>query len=321
MSYDPEPEIEGYLGQLSAAAHDLPQGRRRELLSEIEQHIRQALAGTQCENRSEMLALLKHVGDPAEIAAAADDNADASIERRPSVIASLRRRPRKLILTLVALTLIVLAVGFAVWTQTGAYQPLGFAPAYVLPAGAVNTVGENEHGALVGYNKYGHPFFGVTIENTGQFTVRVLGNGRYGAALPVFRAWSARLLMARYTALNTRVRGPFGFQGHAWKREPLQPFQPVDLAPGEIVMLLWLGVWHDCQDKFGPSGTTEPPSSLPIKYSFLWKTATASIPLPGGLTLAPQGHNPRTGCHHQPVAAVRSSATPGLPQDLNNLTG
>ena len=50
MSYDPEPEIKYYLKRLSKAARDLPRARRRELLSEIEQHIRDALLETPVHN-------------------------------------------------------------------------------------------------------------------------------------------------------------------------------------------------------------------------------------------------------------------------------
>jgi uncharacterized membrane protein len=78
VSYDPEPEIKGYLARLASEAHDLPKARRRELLSEIEQHIRQALAETPCANQAEMLTLLDQVGDPAEIATAASDQPEAS---------------------------------------------------------------------------------------------------------------------------------------------------------------------------------------------------------------------------------------------------
>src|SRR5207253_2985028 len=96
-----------YLERLSDVARDLPKARRRELLGEIELHIRMALSRTPCANRDEMIALLEQVGDPAEIAAAANDQADASL---PGTIASLRtRRPRKAILALVVLTLIALA--------------------------------------------------------------------------------------------------------------------------------------------------------------------------------------------------------------------
>lgn len=307
MSYDPEPEIKHYLGRLSRAARDLPRPRRRELLSEIELHIRMALARTPCANRDEMVQLLERVGDPAEIAAADNEQADASL---PGGIASLRtRRPRRLVLALVALVVIGLAIGAAAWTQS--YQPLAFAPADVLMADSVNTLGENGHGAWVGYRKGigggpHRPFFGVTIQNTGPFTVRVVGLGRYGPALPVLRGWSSRLLMAQ----GTFVQEPLGpstnpirdtngriVRRRAWKRGPLQSFHPVDLAPGQIVMIAFEGVWHmDCHPV--TVGTTTPPRTFPVRYSFLWKTTTTQIPLPGGLTIDPANHHPYTDCHH-----------------------
>ena len=78
MSYDPEPEIKDYLERLSRAAHGLPMTRRTELVSEIEQHIRQELSQSPCADRDEMLALLQQVGDPDEIAAAAVNSAASS---------------------------------------------------------------------------------------------------------------------------------------------------------------------------------------------------------------------------------------------------
>jgi|tagenome__1003787_1003787.scaffolds.fasta_scaffold20910961_3 uncharacterized membrane protein len=71
MTYNPEPEIEHYLKRLSKAARDLPRARRRELLSEIEQHIRETLIETPVHNEAEMLTLLDRLGEPEEIAAAA----------------------------------------------------------------------------------------------------------------------------------------------------------------------------------------------------------------------------------------------------------
>jgi hypothetical protein len=309
VSYDPEPEIQDYLERLSAAAHDLPESRRDELLGEIEEHIRQAAAEKRATNRDEMLALLAQVGDPAEIAAAAHDPADASVAPR-------RRRSRKLVIALAVLAVVIaLAAGGAAWAWT--YQPLAFAPADVLPANSVNTYGEDDHGALVGYNRHGHPFFGVTLKNTGHFTVRVLGNAEDGAPLPLFRSWSSRLLGARYVKADkphcsVRERVPLAC---TLKLGPLKPFTPVNLAPGQTVMLLWLGVWHDCRLSV-VRGTTTPPRTLPVRYSFLGKTSTAQIPFPGGLTIAPPHHNAACG---KSIASGRG--TPDLPKDLNAMTG
>ena len=72
MTYNPEPEIEHYLNRLANTARDLPRTRRRELVAEIEQHIRDALIETPVANEAEMLTLLDRLGDPDEIARAAN---------------------------------------------------------------------------------------------------------------------------------------------------------------------------------------------------------------------------------------------------------
>jgi uncharacterized membrane protein len=71
MTYNAEPEIKHYLKRLSKAARNLPSARRRELLSEIEQHIRETLAETPVASEAEILTLLDRLGDPDEIATAA----------------------------------------------------------------------------------------------------------------------------------------------------------------------------------------------------------------------------------------------------------
>ena len=71
MTYNPESEIQQYLKRLSKAAGDLPRAQRRELLVEIEQHIRESLVEEGVKSKAEMLTLLDQLGDPDEIAAAA----------------------------------------------------------------------------------------------------------------------------------------------------------------------------------------------------------------------------------------------------------
>jgi uncharacterized membrane protein len=78
MTYNPEPEIKAYLKRLSKAAHNLPRARRRELVSEIEQHIRERLIEKTVDNRAETLTLLDRLGDPDEIAAAASGQSEAT---------------------------------------------------------------------------------------------------------------------------------------------------------------------------------------------------------------------------------------------------
>jgi hypothetical protein len=211
------------------------------------------------------------------------------------------------------LLILIAALVAVFWVRS--YQPIAFAPAQVLSADSLNTVGEGGHGALVGYSDGiggpNRPFFGVTLENTGSFTVHVLGIGKYAPSLPLFRGWSTRLLMAQgqfvqrviHTAPATEVskgtttveKGSVIRQS-VWKPRRLRPFQPIDLAPGQAVMIVLRGVWHmDCHPV--PPGATTSSVSFPVQYSFLWKTTTVQLPLPSGLTIDPPNHHPYTDCH------------------------
>ena len=197
--------------------------------------------------------------------------------------------------------ILIAAIVAAVWIQS--YQPLTVANTDVVPAGSYNTVGENGQVAWVGYRKGigrgpNRPFFGVTLRNSGPFTVRLEEpTGRYGPDLPVMRGWSSRLLMAPYTRVKeTNPILARQDHGYTWKQGTLEPYHPTDLAPGQIVMIAYQGVWHDCQLNV-PAGVSSPPTSLPISYSFLWKKATARIPFPGGLTIVPPNHHPNQDCH------------------------
>lgn len=280
MSYDPEPEIKHYLERLSSAAHDLPKARRRELLSEIEEHIRQALAQTPCANRDEMRTLLEQVGDPDEIATAAEDQPDVGARGRSPAIAYVRRHPGRAILIVAALAAIVLGIVSAVWVQS--YQPLSY-------------LGQSKVRGPVPVAF--HPGFrfsvGATVQNTGRFTVRVLGvpykSGPFSGH-PV----SARLMMSRDTG-GARFQPMPGLPSKVhfmlWPGGPYEPFHPFNLKPGQVRSLLFTGVYGNCT----PAARNLVPISVPdfpVRFSFLWKTATTRLPLPNTLEIIP----PSGGC-------------------------
>jgi hypothetical protein len=211
------------------------------------------------------------------------------------------------------LLVLIAAIAAAVWIQS--YQPLAFGRLDVVPSGSYNTIGEKGQVAWVGYRKGigggpNRPFFAVTLQNTGPFTVRLeRPTYRYGPDLPVLRGWSSRLLMARYTRVKeTNPVLARRDHGYTWRRGPLQPYQPVSLAPGQIVMIAYQGVWHDCQLEL-PVGASTPPTTFPISYSFLWKTATARIPFPGGLTIDPPNHHANQDCRRS--SRTGSGKSPG----------
>jgi hypothetical protein len=245
-----------YLSRVDAALRDLPWSQRRELLAELRSHLAELPAGTD----------LRELGTPEEYAA--DLRSAAGLERRHGPVAFLRaRRPRNVLLTLLALTVIGLAIGAVAWIQS--YQPISFAGASQLPVDSRPAVGSD--GDSVVFRK-GRPFqYGITIQNTGRFAVRVLGVPDVPGTLP----FSARLLMS----------GP---QKEPGMEAPFTPFHSFDLKPGEIRRLLFKGIYA-CHSGLGP-GQSLAWTHFPVRFSFLWKNATVQIPLDNPLTfVAPHG--------------------------------
>lgn len=193
---------------------------------------------------------------------AADLRAAAGLERRRGAIAFLRaRRPRNLILTVVILTMLGLAIGAVAWIQS--YEPIAFYGSGIEPPRA-----KSEPGVAAVYVifKKGRPFrFGVAVKNKGPFAVRVLGVP-YPSSLP----FTARLVATR----------SYGSSGVAPARLPLT------LEPGETVALALEGVYR-CGGM--SNSTTISLTDFPIRFSFLWRTATANVPLAEPLNIHLQG--------------------------------
>lgn len=243
---------DSYLRRVDAALRDLPWKMRGELVSELRIHLAEIPAESDLEER---------LGTPEEYAA--DLRTAAGIERRHGPVAFLRaRRPRNVILTVVALTTIGLAIGAVVWAQS--YQPLGFAFGYRFPAGSVDAPAGDS--ASVVFHE-GRPFqLGITVLNNGRFAVRVLGVP-YPPALP----FKARLMM------SSPLKNTGGMHG------PYTRFRPFDLKPGRVVFLFLEGVYANCHF-IAPGGSTGL-SDFPVRYRFLSRTSTADIPLPEELAI------------------------------------
>jgi hypothetical protein len=244
---------EEYVRRVNYWLTDLPWSTKRELLAELRAHLAELPA------ESDLDAL----GSPEEYSR--DLRAAAGLERRRGAIAFLRaRRPRNLILTIVTLLVIGLAVGGVVWIDS--YQPLAVGNAYRLPNGSVDAPAGDS--ASVVFHQ-GRPFeLGLEIQNTGRYAVRVLGvpyNGPYPAALP----YKARV----------RMFGPNRYGGDV----PLRPFRPFDLKPGMRAFLELAGTFARCGSWKGKGANIV--YDFPVRYSFLWKTATAEIPLPEKLAI------------------------------------
>ena len=117
--------------------------------------------------------------------------------------------------------MIGLGIGAIVWIDS--YQPIAFAGGTQLPPSSKPSPGAA--GVSVVFRK-GRPFkYGITIQNTGRFTVRVLGVPR-----SVTDFYSGRLLMSKDQT------------GHL-DEKPLERFQPFDMKPGSFRWLVFKGVY------------------------------------------------------------------------------
>ncbi|MDX6481780.1 MAG: hypothetical protein QOG85_2290 [Gaiellaceae bacterium] len=257
-------EFEVYIRRVELELRDLPWKQRHDLVAELRGHLAELPVGTD---------LPAKLGPPEQYAA--DLRSAAGLERRRGPIAFLRaRRPRNLILIVVLLTLIGLAIGAVVWIDR--YQPLAFGNAYQAPLGA----DFGFKGDTFVFHE-GRPFiFGMEIANTRRFTVRVLG-----VPLESYFPWRARLFMSvpNYTGATMAS----------------VPFHSFDLKPGERVFLAYKGVWTCPAGIISPGGGFGGEDYFPVRYSFLWRTATAHVRLPEPFEIVfPKGCSPHKDRTH-----------------------
>ena len=253
-------KTEEYLRGVTFWLHDLPWRMRRDLLTEIRRHLDELPADTDLSAR---------LGTPEEYAA--ELRSAAGLEHRRGPVAFLRaRRPRNLILAVIALTVIGLAIGAAEWIDS--YQPIAFAGGTQEPLDSKPSLGSA--GVMVVFHK-GRPFqYGISIRNNGRFAVRVLGVPR-----SVTDFYAGRVLVSQPNRFGNE--------------RPLERFRPFDLKPGEIRWLLLKGVYA-CTTGMGGSSrlgfTSVIRGAIPVRFSFLWRTETALIPLGDPLTISfPRG--------------------------------
>lgn len=74
MNVHADPLVDDYLRRLDAAASALPAHQREELVSEIRDHLREALRQTPAGDKAAVRTALERLGPPEEIAAAATDS-------------------------------------------------------------------------------------------------------------------------------------------------------------------------------------------------------------------------------------------------------
>jgi hypothetical protein len=240
-----------YVRNVGFWLRDLPWSTRRDLLVELRGHLEELPADTD---------FLAQLGAPETYAG--DLRTAAGLERRRGVIAALRaRRPRNLILFVLALTVIGLAIGAVVWIDS--YQPIAYGNATQLPLDSKPSSGVP--GVTVVFRK-GRPFlYGVTIRNSGPFPVRILGVPR-----DVTDFFKARLLVNKPNPAENEM--------------PLERFRPFDLHPGETRWLVLKGVYA-CTTGWRAPGGAVSRDVIPVRSSFLWRTQTRFVPLQDPLTI------------------------------------
>jgi hypothetical protein len=246
-----------YLREVAYALRDLPWGQRRDLVRELREHLAELPPGADLSER---------LGSPERYAA--DMRAAAGLEHRRGPISYLRaRRPRNLVLTALAFTVIGLAIGTLAWVHS--YQPLIDGGFGMDPPRSHGVVGSSELDVRF---REGKPFgFGFSISNNGRFTVRVLGSPH----LPLPAA------VHLFTSGHVRYGG---FE------PPDRRFRPFDLRPGQTASFELRGPFHARCKPAPRSHEFAWIGFFAVRFSFLWGTKTVQIPLRNGISiLFPQG--------------------------------
>lgn len=234
-----------YLREVELGLRDLPWRQRRDLVADLRNHLAD-LPGTEIE---------ESLGSPSTYAA--ELRTAAGLHQTRGVIAFIRSfRPLNLVLSAAVLAALGFVIAGVVWVNT--YRPLE-------QGGGSTDPGGKTLGGLDGVQatfRTGRKFaLGVTVVNTGRFTVRILGVPWETEGLP----WTARLMM------STAQKNTGGMVG------PYVRFHPVDLPPGDVIFLFYKGVFacHAPESRRLALTFTD----FPVRYSFLWRTDTVEIPL------------------------------------------
>ena len=177
-STDVDAIISNYLHRLNGALHKVPAPRRRQLVSDIENHLREARSQLHDESETSVLNLLERVGKPEDIAAEA-------IAEQPEP--DYRPQRRLLIAALACLVVVGLGAGIGLALAGGAARTTKTPPSTDHPAGLtvpalIGLTWGSAENTLTSAGLSVHESFMMT---TATALGRVIGqNPAAGAALP-----------------------------------------------------------------------------------------------------------------------------------------
>ncbi len=259
-----------YLYQVDLALGDLPWRQRHELVAELEAHIAELPPG---EN------LVERLGSPERYAADLRDA--AGLERRHGLLAFARaRRPRNVVIAVVAAVAIGLAIGGGVWIAKrnawiGTYQPIVPGNGSQYPPFAHLALGADLEEVQLRPAK---PLsIGVTFANHGRFGVHVTGISPQLEAFPAkghFYLWGP-----------APDNGGYG--------TPRRRFHPFDLGPGQAAYVLFRGTYYaKCQPSTG--GSSWGFTGFDVHFTFRGQPSYAPIRLNPPLQIdSPKGYDCR----------------------------
>lgn len=291
MNTKTHPEIAEYVARLRTSMGDLAPERRDEIVSEIEEHIEEALAEMPSPTDADIRNLLERVGDPRTIAAEAlersvdDDLAERPPRRYPAAfLAFLRRHLRKILIAL--LSLVLGFAGFSAWYVTR-FDPLhanlhGNPFRVATQTGRplhVNTIdpvtARPFHAYSVEYRDKEWFEYGFTLANTSPFSVTV----EEISVRPEGLFPSMQISISRESELATNP-----------SRIAMRPLDAAFSIPAHSARYVVIrGTFTGCP--FSGAGNTATAYLQKVRFRFLGVGRTEFLPLPYSIEFSG-----RTGC-------------------------
>lgn len=250
---------EQYLAAVESRLVDLPWRMRKSLAADLRIHLAE-IPGDE--------DLVARLGSPGSYAAELRAAADLRARRGP--IAFLRaRRPRNLAIAVVLLAFAAVVAAAVAWARS--YQPLSEGSSGLSPIPSR----QGGLGETTAVFRNGMPFqFGVSIRNTGRFSVRILD-------VPLQEHF-AMAFVVRAFLFSDKIVG-----------KPVSSFHPFTLKPRHEREIVFRGTYANCHS-YIPGGSVTL-VSVPIRTKFLLWHHTVDVPLLDPLVIKMPKHDPCAG--------------------------